>query len=286
MSITLLADTGMPFNRKERYFTGTVFPMLVCAEEFKHFGRLTELAGLGPITVDASPSSANIQFFTEYGFAESVFGDVKDRFADAPTNRDTPDVMIYVAGSRRVLLAIEAKMYDRPSRAELEVQLGAQAPLLAYLAGRLGIASANIAHVALLPERLAVDVGRLSVPTITWERLLETYADVGSTYFCEVLREALARYDARRSLKIASGANAETKLLGAEIYRRYHDGTLAAWWMGRQSGLHGSPLAKDITTGAWRTNRYECSSKPVGNPNWFTVSAFVAKIDEQNPPKS
>jgi hypothetical protein len=232
-----------------------------------------------------APSSANIQFFTEYGFAESLIGDAKDRFPSAPTNRDTPDVMIYVAGPRRVLLAIEAKMYDRPSRAELEVQLGAQAPLLVYLAERLGVAPTNIAHLALLPESFAADLGKLSVRTITWEQLLQAYADVGSTYFCEVLREALVRYDKRRAQRMAFGTNAETKLSGAEIYRRHHEGTLVAWWMGRQSGLHGSSLSRDITTGTWRTNRYECSSKPVGNPNWFTVAAFVTKIDDQGPPK-
>jgi len=90
MSIAHLADTGLPFNLKERYFTGTVLPMLVCADNFAHFGRLTELAGLGRIEVDARPSSANVQFFTEYGFAESVIGEAKARFLDAPTRKDTP----------------------------------------------------------------------------------------------------------------------------------------------------------------------------------------------------
>jgi hypothetical protein len=51
----------------------------------------------GQINVDARPSSANVQFFTEYRFAESFIGDAKSRFPGVPTRKDTPDVLIYVA---------------------------------------------------------------------------------------------------------------------------------------------------------------------------------------------
>jgi hypothetical protein len=233
MSIAHLADTGLPFNRKERFFTGTVLPMLVCADDFTHFGRLTELVRLGRIDVDARPSSANVQFFTEYSFAESVIGEAKARFPGAPTRKDTPDVMIYIAGPPRALIAIEAKMYDRPTKTELNEQLSAQAALVRYIAERLDVQAASLAHVAL----------QLVSPRSTW------------------------------------GANAEMKLTGAEIYDRHHSGSLTAPWMGRQSGLNGTELAKDITSGAWRGQCYECSSKPVQNQNWFTVAEFVARID-------
>ena len=29
----------LPINRKERYYTGTVLPMIVASDVFKHFGR-------------------------------------------------------------------------------------------------------------------------------------------------------------------------------------------------------------------------------------------------------
>ena len=139
MSIAHLAETGLPFNRKERYFTGTVLPMLVCADNFAHFGRLCELVGLGRIEVDPRPASTNIQFFTEYSFVESVFGESKARFPDAPTRKDTPDVLIYVGDPRRALIAIEAKMYDRPTTGELNEQIAAQATLIRYIAERLDV---------------------------------------------------------------------------------------------------------------------------------------------------
>ncbi|XXT25320.1 hypothetical protein WME94_27705 [Sorangium sp. So ce429] len=87
MSIAHLADTGLPFNRKERYFTGTVLPMLVCADNFARFGRLTELVGLDQVDVDARPTSADVQFFTEYSFVESVVGEAKARFPGAPVKK-------------------------------------------------------------------------------------------------------------------------------------------------------------------------------------------------------
>jgi len=280
MSIAHLADTGLPFNRKERFFTGTVLPMLVCAADFAHFSRLTELVGLGPIEVDARPSSANVQFFTEYSFVESVVGEAKLRFPGAPVRKDTPDVLIHVGGPRRALIAIEAKMYDRPTRAELNEQLAAQATLLRYVAGQLDVDTAHTAHVTLLPAPLAAEIGALSVPTLTWERLMETYADVAPPYFLEVLRVALERYHQLASPRPRPtfGVNAEMKLTGAEIHEQHRAGSLVTPWMGRKGGLSGPELTKDVASGAWRAQSYECSSKLVQNPNWFTVAEFVARI--------
>jgi hypothetical protein len=79
--------------------------------------------------------------------------------------------------------------------------------------------------------------------------------------------------------------NAETKLLGAEIYERHHAGSLTTPWVGRQSGLNGAELTNDITSGTWRGQLYECSSKPVQNKNWFTVAEFVARIRAPRPPR-
>ncbi|WP_437515201.1 hypothetical protein [Sorangium sp. So ce1099] len=59
--------------------------------------------GLGRIDVDARPTSANVQFFTEYSFVESIVGEAKARFPGAPVKKDTPDVLIYIAGPRRAL---------------------------------------------------------------------------------------------------------------------------------------------------------------------------------------
>lgn len=277
MSVAELADTGLPFNRKERYFTGTVFPMLVCAQDFAHLGRLTDLCGLGGLNIDARPASANVQLFTEYGFAESVIGDDAVRFAGAPMGRDTPDVIVYFAGPPRALLAIEAKMFDRPSAGELRAQLAAQATIVQFVTARLDIDPARVAHVALLPAALARSIRTLPCPTLTWETLLATFADVAPPYFVEVLRVALTRYD--RLVSPRGGANAEQVRAGADLVTAHRNGTLTTPWMGRRGGLHGAELARDVATGGWQTQRYECSSKPVGNPNWFAVADFAARVE-------
>jgi hypothetical protein len=104
-------------------------------------------------------------------------------------------VLIFVAGPRRALLAIEAKMYDRPTTTELNDRLAAQATVMGDLAEHLGAEPANVAHMALHPAQLVTEFGALSVATGIWEQLLQTYTDVAPPYFLEVLRVALARHD-------------------------------------------------------------------------------------------
>ena len=68
----------LPLNRKERYYTGTVLPMIVAGDGFMHLHRLLALCGLDHVQVQddgATPlqGQQDVQFFTEYNFAESVF---------------------------------------------------------------------------------------------------------------------------------------------------------------------------------------------------------------------
>ena len=63
---------GLPINRKERYYTGTVLPMIVASDGFKHFGKFLALCGIPEIALEADPNTTNVQFFSEYGFKESL----------------------------------------------------------------------------------------------------------------------------------------------------------------------------------------------------------------------
>lgn len=215
-SLATLMDRALPLNRKERYYTGSVLPQLICADDFAHFTRFADLVGAGPLTISSDPSDTNIQLFAEYGFAESAIGSATDRFPDCPTAKDTPDLLVFIDGPRPHLIAVEAKMYHRPTAADMERQLAAQRTLLTYLAGALDVSGDDVHHVALLPAPLAAEVGGLSCPTVTWEAVLETYQPVASRYWCEVLRLALERYPSLRSAESARtwGANAHSKLTG------------------------------------------------------------------------
>ena len=64
MSLKNLMNTELPLNRKERFYTGTVFPMIVCRDNFKYFDVFTSLIpGYEKEIIDTNPETANIQFF-------------------------------------------------------------------------------------------------------------------------------------------------------------------------------------------------------------------------------
>ncbi len=228
MSLDDLVATHLPMNRKERFFTGTVFPMIVCADNFQHFERLTSLIPDCPkLDIHASPDDANVQFFTEYGLMESIYGSAIERLPEFTGTRDTPDILILVTGDPTLLLAIEAKMYDRPTREAVELQMAQQRKVvLDYLQEALSIQS--FFHLALLPEGLLEQFGDFAYPVITWESLLEVFTrDREEDYWLRMLRLALKAWPDLVGPGIASyGKNAEGRQRGLEIVRGYEDGTL------------------------------------------------------------
>jgi hypothetical protein len=259
-------------NRKERFFTGTIFPMIVCTKDFRYFSRFLNLAGIADRPIDTSVDHVNIQFFTEYGFAESRFpAAVRARFPDFVLGRDTPDVLTYIAGDRALLLGVEAKMYDIPDKLSLQEQIDRQEQLLLYIAQYIG--NPEIAQVALLPKKLADRVPALASPVVTWEALLTAYSDVAPTYFTEMLSEALDRYDDLVS-------RPPDRLLGQEILARFKAGDHEYNCMGRQGGLAGDQIRDDIDRGIWLIKAYSCRQDPTPpNQNWFPIADFVQMVE-------
>ncbi|MDQ1539087.1 MAG: hypothetical protein QOE58_3480 [Actinomycetota bacterium] len=109
-----LLDETLPLNRKERFYTGTVLPAIVTAGDFAALDRLGVLMGAPGLIVRTALEDCTVLFFTEYGISESAVGAARERFDGLPTGRDTPDIVILVTEPSPVLLAIEAKLYDRP----------------------------------------------------------------------------------------------------------------------------------------------------------------------------
>jgi len=287
MSLIDLMKTGLPLNRKERYFTGTVFPMIVCANGFRDLGVLASLIpGCRVPQIDPDPRSANIQFFTEYSLVESIHGkETKARFPHPPKTKDTPDVMILVRGEKTVLVAIEAKMYHQPQLHALVKQMQAQRAQLDYLKECLVLDA--VWHAALLPAGFAPGLGDLipngaqpGFPVIRWEDVLARYRDRRGEddYFMGMLDLALKSWENLSSQPLAYGANAEAKRRGGEIVRHFQtDASLNT--MGRSGGLTGPLLAADVRSGSWRSQDYEVSSAPEPvNSNWFYVKDFVRLV--------
>jgi hypothetical protein len=282
MSLAQMTKTGLPLNRKERYFTGTVLPMIVCANGFRDLGAFTSLLpGCTLPPIDADPRTTNIEFFTEYSLAESIYGPAtRARFPDAPKTKETPGIMFLVGGEHQVLVAVEAKMYSQPTAMELMTQMQAQRFQVDYLRDTLAIDEVH--HALLLPKGLADKLGgRLPAPfsLVLWEDVLATYRTIRGEddYFMGVLALALEQWTLLAAKPSVQGANAEQKLTGAEIVERQGDPAVRT--VGRNGGLSGMALQNDLPAGKWRKHHYEVSAaeEPI-NGNWFTVEAFVAML--------
>lgn len=272
-------DRALPFNRKERFFTGTVFPMIVCRDEFRHFSILPSLLGSFPLPeLRTRPDEVNFQFFTEYGLLESLLETGLVRFAGDLPARDTPDIIILVEGDQQYLIALEGKMYDNPDSAALRLQMKRQRELVIGKIERvLEIPAENVHHALLIPERLRARSDLNDFPVLTWEKLLTAYSQAaGEDYWLSVLRYALQQYDTLVAKPSQYGKNAEARLTGHEIYEGSSSGTLKYTLMGRNEGLLGEPLLEDIRAGAWRQQRYEVNTMATPpNRNWFSIGDFI-----------
>jgi len=278
-----LLDSTLPLNRKERYYTGTVLPALLCAHSMRYLDRLgrADMLDLGPLDVRDDPTDCTVLFFTEYSLVESAIGPIGAKFPGmAALAKDTPDVVVLVTQPRPVLIALEAKMYDRPSKPDLVKQLAAQKAqldqLCTHLAGHLNVDGVRLAHWALLPGKLATKMPDLGTPILTWEQVLDVYADVDQRYFHAVLATALARYD---TLVSKWAGNQDGELAGSKLVTRRLAGDSTWTHMGAAGGLKGQRVTSAIADGSWATQQFQCRHQELpGNTNWFTVDAFIQAL--------
>jgi hypothetical protein len=218
----------LPFNRKERFFTGTVLPGIIAGDEFAHLTVFLQLCGLGTVA-----HLGSVQFLTEYGFAESAWYDKTGLWRAYEGGRDTPDVVVAGPGW---LLAVEAKMYARQGHAAIVQQLQAQTRLLRYWAETLDLASEHVRLVALLPAQYAQELPSLGVPVVTWEGILNAYRNYASPYWLAVLEYALNHYD-----ELKSTFEPNDRLTGNEIV----EGFLAGRGLPDRAGVENRTVRQD-----------------------------------------
>ena len=268
------ATTRLPMNRKEQYFTGTVLPMVVASDGFAYLDRFLDLCGMPVHVQPGRGGDQDIQFFTEYGFAESVF--TRDDLLRWPdlAGKVTPDVVLT---GPDWLLAVEAKMYHNPNAAALSRQMRDQRLIVRAWRERLGLPEEQVRHVLLLPRRLFLRVDPVDAQVVLWEDILAAYRAVGPAHWVAVLAAALRRHEELESRGPVFGQYADAKMTGAEIHAAHGDGPLAFDFVGRAGGVNGDRFREDVATGRWRTTAYEVRSgaRP-GNPNWFPVGQFLA----------
>lgn len=273
------ADARLPFNRKERYFTGTVLPALLAHDGFQHLGKLLDLAGLPDDLVDPGrDGTQDLQLFSEYSFSESLLTPAdRARFPDAPVEMDTPDLVLTGADW---LLAVEAKVYDVPSRASMTAQLKRQRLLVEYWTTALRLPPDRVKHVLLVPAELEADLqmNKQGWKVITWQEVADAYRPVGPRHFTAVLDEALARYSKLKSVPLQFRKNAQDILTGAQLKAVADAGETTYTYMGRSGGLHGAALKKDLDSGQWSSTSYEVRGAAVQSKNWFPIADFIARL--------
>lgn len=280
MTMQELINTNLPLNRKERFYTGTVFPFIVCKDNFRHINLLFNLLSddkIPPIT--STNEFTNIQFYTEYSLKESLYGTGRV-FDDLPKTKDTPDIVFLIDGIPKTLIAFEAKMYDTPSRDELAKQMDAQKEILIAIKKNLGINLCH--HFALLPEKFVKRLGKVDFKILTWESILDKFKHVcGNDYFYSLLSIAIEDYDKLTASEVTFGKNNEGYLNGATIYAQFKKNELEVSWMGRAGGFHGHKLQEDISSGKWRTQNYEtrATHPPGSGKNWFLIQDFIKLVE-------
>lgn len=271
----------LPMNRKERFFTGSVLPALLSHDNLANLGVFTDLCGLhvGPFE---GARASEIQIWSEYGFAESVFKpEDRARFDGFDTAKDTPDVVIV---GPDWLLAVEAKMYDWPDVAALRTQLDRQESLVDYWTAALSLDPSRVKHVALLPAGYVTEAKpNIDQDVVSWEAVAEEYRKVGPNYWLDVLDVALEQWDdlvsKKRERPMVFGGNSDAKVAGGEIIEAFQAGECEYTYMGRSGGIGGAALAEDLATGRWSRTRYEVRYDAINAPNWFRVEDFVALVN-------
>lgn len=271
------AEHGLPVNRKERYYTGTVLPAIITEGHCRELPRFLAMCGLPgvdlPGELDQPPG---VQILTEYSFAESRFTERdREHFKTPPLAADTPDVVLI--GSDWMVV-VEAKMFHRPSAGKLNEQIAAQRPLVQYWAEQLAIDPTRVRHVLLLPAELAGELQSLAAPVITWQDVCKQYELVGPAYWIAVLEDALARYGDLRS--VTTGYD-DDRMIGADLAEQWLDGSLPFAYVGVKDGPNGKWFATAVATGIWRSQVYQVRYDPLPeNKNWFPVETFIQRLTE------
>lgn len=142
---------SLPLNRKERYWTSCVFPNIVCGDGFGRLHAFLRLAGVPDDFIKSEYSNSDICFYTEYSLKESAL----DWPEMCGLRRDTPDIVILLRANdgRKFLVAVEAKMYDYVTPADLARQMARQLPVINAVLRRNAMPADGYVHIGLVLDR-------------------------------------------------------------------------------------------------------------------------------------
>lgn len=279
---SLIVASAAPFNRDERFFTGTILPLLVSGNDFNDLKPLINL--MAPslnLSPEYSDTHKNVLFYTEYNLKKSGYvkstTSVPDN-SETKIDGDTPDVLFYVWDNDKMyLFAIEVKMYHRPTTDKLALQMQRQYVVLKDLAAKANIPDEHIFHCALLPEKTLLGTNKHKV--ITWEQIYKLYSAMAvNKYAIDVLGYAISNYDNLVSKQSTGKKNNTGKYTGLRIVAEHL--LLNIKYVGCGGGLNG--LNEHVEKETWHNFPFEViqedknvSEKIMPKKNWFTINDFL-----------
>lgn len=277
----------LPINRKERFYTATILPNIICSDDFKYFNRFLELIDNFPnnLLIKPNPSDNNIQIITEFSLKESA-NYIGKEYQNVPETKETPDLVILITEPELLLIVLEGKMFDKVKLDSFKSQINGQKKIIDCIKENLSIKESNIYHLGLVPKGYCSKDITVDCQIIYWEDIISAFADVcQNNHFLGVLKIAVSNYDNLVSKNESAfgqmGKNMEDRMTGEQIIELHNSGK--RFWVGRNRGLNGEELWQDRESGGWRTYSYEVnfSDNHAPNRNWFSSGQFVHFIGDK-----
>lgn len=274
----------LPLNRKERFYTGTVIPQIICYDNFKNIYKFLNLINNFPKDLTIKPDAIinNIQFLTEYSLKESANFDTESlQYENVPITKETPDIVILITEPELYLILVEVKMYSGINYPDFIKQLQDQKKMVKCIQGNLNILDKNIFHLGLVPKTLFKNVNSSEFQILYVEDILNEYRDLlSNNYFFTVLQLSVDKYSKLKSKNNGSsfGKNMDCMKTGSQIIDLINQGK--KFIVGRRGGVNGEKLSTDIKTGQWKNHEYEVNFRnliPI-NLNWLTSDQFYSKV--------
>ncbi len=279
----LIASSAAPFNREERFFTGTVLPLLVSGDDFKDLKPLIDL--MAPslnLNPEYSDTRKSVLFYTEYNLKKSGYVKTGITRPDESTTKidgDTPDILFYVWDNDKIyLFAIEVKMYHKPTADNLALQLQRQYVVLKALASKANIPVEHIFHYALVPAKTSLSYTNKS-KLLTWEQIYDLYRTKAvNRYAIDALGYALKEYD-NLVAKQTTGKNNSTETLSGWDIMNNHE-AIGIKYVGCSGGRNGERFLRLAITDKWKYNSFQITTASTcPNRNWFPIEEFLNAVN-------
>ena len=273
--------TTLPLNRKEKFYTATVLPGIICADGMRTFFKLL---GREDVIPDLRPDTANIQIFTEYDLHDAVRGDSASTWRDLldKLSGDTPDVMILVDASKPLLICIEAKFFTDPSVQSLRAQMTRQKiSVIDPICSKIGC---EVLHVALVTKSLSDELKhtqkhKVEDVVLGWHEITKAYcSDERAAYWVALLQYALKHELRFRALRRPSPSYQSGKMTAAAILDAFANPDCIIRYVGAKprnwTRIHDDVLA----TGGMTRQVAISESETCPSPRYMSIENFVATV--------